>query len=227
MKKSQRLKVLVFLGNFFIRYIFLLLGGLGALALMRNSAGMIIGSMLISLDLLLSVYWSFYLPAKFKKEGNTMFSDFDEALDTEGDLEGWLDKWAERPGDDRGRLIYEQSLDTDEASLEDCLDGFKQSCADQNYEGEDKYFLDTGIVEYPANTFEFKLRKRILNEKGTIVDLYLALQCEADEQSGSYTECIMSSEIETDFFEYVRNSEVGKYMSEKKYTSLKVGSRAF
>ena len=76
MKKSQRLKVLVFLGNFFIRYIFLLLGGLGALALMRNSAGMIIGSMLISLDLLLSVYWSFYLPAKFKKEGNDMFKDF-------------------------------------------------------------------------------------------------------------------------------------------------------
>ena len=228
MKQKTRIMLFSFLSNFFIRFgILFWLGGATA-AIAKHPTVKAIGIALVLLDLAVSFYDSVIIFFIAKKDGSPIMRDFFQAMESDDPdaINDVARKWAVRPGEDNGMLVDEQDLDPD-TTFEDIAEAFETSCHEHDPEGNGLMYLDAGMSDDFENAFEYKLRKRLTREDGRITDIYLKVVLDADEDSMKYSESIGSNEVETDFFTYIRNADVSRYITDKKYRALKVGARIY
>ena len=111
---------------------------------------------------------------------------------------------------------------TDKMPLEDMVEIFEDLCS---VPIEDEMILfETGTYSAISNKalFQLSLVRQAPNEDEEFYQVHLDIFYEASRENQIFSESTWDEDLEENFFDYIRNSEVFAYAKDQKYLSVKM-----
>lgn len=119
-------------------------------------------------------------------------------------------------------LEFLREIITDKMSLEDMVAIFEDLCREPI---DDEMILFevgtfTNVSDKPL--FQLSLVRQVPDEDEEYYQLHLDIFYEASRENQIFSESTWDEDLEENFFDYIRNSEVFAYAKDQKYLSVKM-----
>lgn len=119
-------------------------------------------------------------------------------------------------------IEYLQKEIHEDMLLADLIDIFEK--ASNKYKNQqDMLLFETGIYSFTKTPmFYFSMVKQFPNEEEEFCQVHLDVMYSTDKVDKDYSESVWDEDIEEDFFQYIRNSEIYTRLKDKEISNIDI-----